>query len=128
MHPSGELQFDAFSRFGIKTQWTNAVVKRSGSTLYWGIDGPDDIIDAVPGVRLLQWVSPFDSATFADVSWPYRVMAKVMSRVFDAALHGAVPPLRVLRTPLAEHRLSAAAIVEIGSTTANGPGVSADKL
>ena len=77
--PSGELQFDAFSRFGIKTQWTNAVVKRSGARLYWGIDGPDEIIEAVPGVRLLQWVSPFDSATFADVSWPYRVMAKVMS-------------------------------------------------
>ena len=77
--PSGELQFDAFSRFGIKTQWTNAVVKRSGARLHWGIDGPDEIIEAVPGVRLLQWVSPFDSATFADVSWPYRVMAKVMS-------------------------------------------------
>ena len=79
--PSGELQFDAFSRFGIKTQWTNAVVKRSGSRLYWGIDGADDIVNAVPGVRLLQWVSPFDSPTFADVSWPYRVMARVMSQV-----------------------------------------------
>jgi len=33
----------------------------------------------VPGLRLLQWVSPFDSPTFADVSRPYRVMAKVMS-------------------------------------------------
>ena len=77
--PSGELQFDAFSRFGIKTQWTNAVVKRAGATLYWGIDGPQDILEAVPGLRLLQWESPFDSATFAEVSWPYRVMAKVMS-------------------------------------------------
>ena len=113
--PSGELQFDAFSRFGIKTQWTNAVVKRSGATLYWGIDGPDDIIKAVPGVRLLQWVSPFDSA---DVR--RRVLALSGDGqgdvgVFDAALHGAVPPLRVLRTPLAEHRLSAAALVEIGA-------------
>ena len=77
--PSGELQFDAFSRFGIKTQWTNAVVKRSGATLYWGIDGPDEILEAVPGLRLLQWESPFDSATFQDVSWPYRLMARVMS-------------------------------------------------
>jgi O-methyltransferase involved in polyketide biosynthesis len=75
----GWLQFDAFSRFGIKLQWTNAVVKRSGATLYWGVDGPDEIIEAVPGVRLLQWVSPFESDTFADVSLPYRVMAKVMS-------------------------------------------------
>ena len=85
--PSGELQFDAFTRFGIKTQWTNAVVKRSGARLYWGIDGPDDITEAVPGVRLLQWESPFDSPTFAEVSWPYRVMAKVMS---------AVPALRYM--------------------------------
>jgi methyltransferase (TIGR00027 family) len=79
--PSGELQFDAFNRLGIKSQWMNAVVRRSGATLYWGIDGPDDIIDAVPGLRLLQWVSPFDSPTFADVAWPYRMMAKVMSPV-----------------------------------------------
>jgi O-methyltransferase involved in polyketide biosynthesis len=77
--PSGELQFDAFSRFGIKTQWANAVVKRSGATLHWGIDGPADILEAVPALRLLAWISPFDSPTFADVSLPYRVMAKVMS-------------------------------------------------
>jgi len=77
--PSGELQFDAFSRFGIRTQWSNAVVRRSGATLHWGIDGPDEILRAVPGLRLLAWVSPFDSPTFADVSLPFRVMAKVMS-------------------------------------------------
>ena len=76
---SGELQFDAFSRFGIKTQWTNTVVTRAGAKLYWGIDGPDDILEAVAGLRLLQWVSPFDSPTFADVWWPYRVMAGAMS-------------------------------------------------
>jgi O-methyltransferase involved in polyketide biosynthesis len=77
--PSGELQFDAFNTLGIKSQWTNTVVRRSGATLHWGIDGPDDVIDAVPGVRLLAWESPFDSATFRDVWWAYRVMAKVMS-------------------------------------------------
>jgi O-methyltransferase involved in polyketide biosynthesis len=78
---SGELQFDAFNRLGIKSQWMNAVVRRSGSTLYWGIDGPDDIRDEVPGVRLLAWESPFDSAGFADVAWYYRLMGKVMSVV-----------------------------------------------
>jgi hypothetical protein len=76
---SGELQFDAFNRLGIKSQWMNAVVRRSGATLYWGINGPDDIVDAVPGVRLLAWESPFDSATFQDVAWYYRAMAGVMS-------------------------------------------------
>lgn len=79
--PNGELQFDAFNRLGIKSQWMNAVVRRSGSTLYWGINRPEDIVDAVPGVRLLAWESPFDSASFQDVAWPYLVMARVMSVV-----------------------------------------------
>jgi O-methyltransferase involved in polyketide biosynthesis len=77
--PSGELQFDAFNRLGIRSQWMNAVVRRSGATLHWAIDTPDAILDAVPGVRLLSWVSPFDAASFKDVSRGYRVMAGVMS-------------------------------------------------
>lgn len=76
---SGELQFDAFNRLGIKSQWMNAVVRRSGSTLYWGINRPEDIVDAVEGVRLLAWESPFDTASFQDVAWFYRAMARVMS-------------------------------------------------
>lgn len=80
---SGELQFDAFNSLGIKSQWMNAVVRRSGSKLYWAINGPDDILEAVPGTRLVAWESPFDSAAFAHVAWYYRVMAKVMS-VADA--------------------------------------------
>jgi O-methyltransferase involved in polyketide biosynthesis len=79
--PSGELQFDAFNRLGIKSQWMNTVVRRSGATLYWGIDGPDEVLDAVPGTRLLSWVSPFDAASFKEVSPGYRVMAKVMAPI-----------------------------------------------
>jgi O-methyltransferase involved in polyketide biosynthesis len=79
--PSGELQFDAFNRLGIKSQWMNAVVRRSGSTLYWGINRPTDILDAVPGTRLLAWESAFDSASFQQVAWYYRLMAAVMKPV-----------------------------------------------
>ena len=79
--PSGELQFDAFNSFGVKSQWTNAVVRRSGAKLYWAINGPDDIIEAVPGVRLLASESAFDSDTFKLLVWPYRMMGKVMSMV-----------------------------------------------
>ncbi|WP_029116128.1 class I SAM-dependent methyltransferase [Mycobacterium sp. URHB0044] len=85
--PSGELQFDAFNRLGIKSQWMNAVVRRSGATLYWGIDGPDDIVDAVPGVRLLAWVSALETDTFKRLAWYYRAMTKVMT---------AVPALRYM--------------------------------
>jgi hypothetical protein len=79
--PSGELQFDAFNRLGVRSQWMNAVVRRSGATLYWAINGPGDIVDAVPGVRLLAFQSPFDSASFRGLAWFYRAMAGVMSLV-----------------------------------------------
>jgi O-methyltransferase involved in polyketide biosynthesis len=79
--PSGELQFDTFNRLGIKSQWMNSVVRRSGSRLYWGINGPDEILRAVPGTRLVAWVSAFDSDTFKGVWVAYRVMANLMSLV-----------------------------------------------
>jgi O-methyltransferase involved in polyketide biosynthesis len=78
---TGELQFDAFNSLGIRSQWSNSVVRRSGATLYWAINGPDDIISAVPGTRLLAWVSPFDTEAFDLVRPAYRVLANVMSRL-----------------------------------------------
>ncbi len=85
--PSGELQFDAFNTMGIRIQVINPIVRRSGSKLHWGIDGPGDIVDAVPGVRLLAWESVFDSDTFDLVSPLARRIGRVM---------GAVPTLRTM--------------------------------
>jgi O-methyltransferase involved in polyketide biosynthesis len=79
--PSGELQFDAFNRLGIRSAWTNTPVRHSGARLSWGIDGPDDILDAVPGTRLLSWLPVFESDAFATLSRGYRVLAAVMNRV-----------------------------------------------
>src|SRR6185437_14573532 len=79
--PSGELQFDSFNRLGIKSQWTNTVVRRSGATLHWGIDGPDDIVEAVPGVRPLEWRSAVEVDGFAEVAWYYRATLRLMRLV-----------------------------------------------
>jgi methyltransferase (TIGR00027 family) len=88
--PSGELQFDVFNRFGIRTQISNSVVRRAGARLHWGVDGPDDILRNVPGLRLLVAMSVFDDPAFAadarsktglDVGRGYRVMARLMSLV-----------------------------------------------
>jgi len=76
--PSGELQFDAFNRLGINSQWTNTVVRRSGATLHWAIDAPDDIVDAVPGVRLLAWDSAIDNDALARGPWYYRATLTAM--------------------------------------------------
>lgn len=84
---SGELQFDAFNTFGIRTQVINAVVRRSGSKLHWGIDSPDDIVESIAGVRLLAWESVFDSDTFDLVSPAFRRLGRAMA---------AVPVLRTM--------------------------------
>ena len=78
---SGELQFDAFNWLGIKSQWTNTVVRRSGSTLSWSINKPDEILRAVPGTRLLSWMRWFESDSFEQLPRGYRAMGKVMSLV-----------------------------------------------
>jgi methyltransferase (TIGR00027 family) len=65
--PSGELHFDVFNRFAIRAQKINGVVRRSGSILHWGVDTPDDIVQTVPGVRLLAAASVFDTDTFRQV-------------------------------------------------------------
>ncbi|QLL07776.1 class I SAM-dependent methyltransferase [Mycobacterium vicinigordonae] len=78
---SGELQFDAFNTLGIRTQVINSVVRRSGSTLHWAIDGPSDILGAVPGTRLLAWESVFDSDTFHQVSPVVRWIGRAMAIV-----------------------------------------------
>jgi len=78
---TGELQFDAFNSLGIKSQWSNSVVRRSGATLHWAINAPDDILSAVPGTRLLAWISAFDTEAFDLVRPAYRLLANAMSRV-----------------------------------------------
>jgi O-methyltransferase involved in polyketide biosynthesis len=89
--PSGELQFDAYSTFGIRSQAINPVVRRSGSKLRWAINGPGDIIDAVPGVRLLVSESVFDSNTFDLLSpvnrWLGRAVAVIPAMRTMAQYH-----------------------------------------
>ena len=79
--PSGELQFDAFSRFGIRFQVVNAVVRRSGSTLHWAIEKPSDIVDAVPGVRPVTVQPVFEAHDFGELGRYYRFVQAVMSKV-----------------------------------------------
>jgi O-methyltransferase involved in polyketide biosynthesis len=82
---SGELQFDAFNWLGIKAQVLNTVVRRSGSTLRWAINGPDEIVATLPGVRLLAWQRWFESDTFAKLPRSARLMGKAMALVSAVA-------------------------------------------
>jgi O-methyltransferase involved in polyketide biosynthesis len=43
--PSGEVFFDAYSTLGVRLQKTNAIVRRAGATLRWGIDDPHELAE-----------------------------------------------------------------------------------
>jgi O-methyltransferase involved in polyketide biosynthesis len=102
--PSGELQTDFFNWLGIKTQKAQTLVRRSGSTLYWAVNGPEDILCSVPGVRLLTAVSFFEASTFRRASAGFRLARRVVR---------VVPPVR---TALQYHRY-AFGPVEISTST-----------
>jgi len=79
--PSGELHFDVCNRLSIQIQKVNPVVRRSGSTLHWAVNGPADIVDAVPAARLLAWQSAFDSDTFDLLTPVNRWLGRAMAAV-----------------------------------------------
>ncbi|BBY15903.1 class I SAM-dependent methyltransferase [Mycolicibacterium litorale] len=83
--PSGELQIDFYNRLAVRSQKRHTLVRRSGSTLHWAVDGPDEILRAVPGVRLLTAVTLFDADTFVRASAAFRLAKRVVPMV---------PPLR----------------------------------
>jgi hypothetical protein len=60
-------------------------VRRSGSTLRWPINGPDDIVATVPGLRLVAWQRWFESDTFAKLPRSARLMGKAMALVSAVA-------------------------------------------
>jgi methyltransferase (TIGR00027 family) len=79
--PSGELHFDVFNRVGLAAERLNGVVRRSGSTLGWAVDGPDDILAAIPGVRLITAIPASEAKTFECVPRRYRVASRMMSLI-----------------------------------------------
>lgn len=59
------------------------MVQRGGASIRGqvalGIDGPADILTAVPGTRLLEWVRWFESDTYERLSRAYRVLGALMA-------------------------------------------------
>jgi O-methyltransferase involved in polyketide biosynthesis len=81
----GELQIDFYNWLGIKSQKAHRLQRQSGSTLYWGVNSPSDILDQVSGIRLLTATTLFDASTFRRVPAGFRRGSR---------LARAVPPVR----------------------------------
>ncbi|MFG2222115.1 class I SAM-dependent methyltransferase [Streptomyces sp. NPDC048644] len=82
--PSGELAFDAFSPFAIRTQRINRVVTDAGATLHWGTT-PAGIARLSPRLELLETISALQIPGREKLPAGYRMMAR---------LAGLVPPVR----------------------------------
>ena len=82
---SGELQIDFYNWLTIRSQKTHRLQRQSGSTLFWAVNSPADILGRVSGVRLLTAVTFFDATTFSRTSAAFRLAGRLVR---------AVPPLR----------------------------------
>lgn len=82
---SGEIQIDFYNWFGIRSQKLHTLNRRSGSTLYWAVNSPADILGGVPELRLLTAVPFFDAPTLRRASARFRVAGRLVR---------VVPPVR----------------------------------
>ena len=73
---SGEIQIDFFNWLAIKSQKTQTLVRRSGSTLHWAVNSPDDVVGRLPGLRLRESATFFDASTFSKVPARYRAVKR----------------------------------------------------
>jgi O-methyltransferase involved in polyketide biosynthesis len=82
---AGEIQMDFYNWFGIKTQKSQTLIRRSGAILLWAVNRPEDVLAHVPELRLLNAVTLFTASTFPRASTTFRLAKGVLR---------AVPPVR----------------------------------
>lgn len=82
---AGEMQIDFYNWLAVRTQKTQILMRRTGSTLHWIVNGPDDVVGKVPELRLLTAATLFDAATSGRAAASFRVARRAVR---------AVPPLR----------------------------------
>ncbi|MGW2627966.1 class I SAM-dependent methyltransferase [Streptomyces chattanoogensis] len=78
--PSGELAFDAFSRFAIRTQWLNRVVVNAGATLHWGMDAAG-VAALSPELEIVENISALEIPGTEKLPTGYRVAARLTAHI-----------------------------------------------
>ncbi|WP_241777664.1 class I SAM-dependent methyltransferase [Streptomyces sp. CT34] len=78
--PSGELAFDAFSRFAVRAARLNKVIVKTGSTLRWGTD-PAGISRLSPRLEIVENISVLDLPGIEKLPLAYRAAARVAARI-----------------------------------------------
>ncbi|MQA98166.1 MAG: class I SAM-dependent methyltransferase [Streptosporangiales bacterium] len=77
----GEVAFDVFSRFAIRSQKINHVVRRAGATLHWGIDDPRELERMNPRLNSVEVRTYADAEGIDRLPAPQRVILRGFLRV-----------------------------------------------
>jgi O-methyltransferase involved in polyketide biosynthesis len=83
---SGEIVFDAYSRFGLRLIALQPSIKATGAVLHWALDHPAELERQVPGLELVTEVTAYDPDGYdpvqiARMSWPARFAIQFFSLI-----------------------------------------------
>ncbi|WP_217181459.1 class I SAM-dependent methyltransferase [Streptomyces sp. AC495_CC817] len=63
----GEMVFDTYARFAVRSTRSMALFRQTGARLAWGVDDPRELEREVPGLRLVEAVSAYATAAGVDL-------------------------------------------------------------
>jgi O-methyltransferase involved in polyketide biosynthesis len=90
--PHGELLFDTYSRFAVRSTRSLSLFRRTGARLAWGVDDPRELEREIPGLRLIEADSAYATAAGVDVRHlPRRLRLRMR---IDTLLLSRLPVLR----------------------------------
>ena len=82
--PQGEMVFDPWTRLAVRLYRLQPTVRSTGATMAWGIDDPQELEQAVPGLRFADercLLDPAQIPELARLSASTRAAARIFSRV-----------------------------------------------
>ncbi|GAB2904788.1 MULTISPECIES: class I SAM-dependent methyltransferase [Streptomyces] len=89
--PHGEMLFDTYSRFAVRSTRSMTLFRKTGARLAWGVDDPRELERRIPGMRLLEADSAYATADGADLRHLPRGMRLRMR--FDTEVLSRLPVL-----------------------------------
>jgi hypothetical protein len=79
--PGGELLFDVYGPMGIRLQKLVPAVRRSGSTLRWGLADPAVVEGWHDGLTCVEWVRSVELPGIASEPLSVRIPMRVLARL-----------------------------------------------
>ncbi|CCV05359.1 Tetracenomycin polyketide synthesis O-methyltransferase tcmP (fragment) [Mesorhizobium metallidurans STM 2683] len=78
---SGELMFDAYSRFGLKLLRLNPAVKATGAEVQWAIEDPRELERAVPKLRFVEDIPAYKPENARRMGWVARLFIRLWKHI-----------------------------------------------